>query len=313
MGRLCIRRSVEKAIRVHGGSSDNEVIGLLLGRVQHGVVVVKGSWRGKRPGSRVRVRLDGNMLAGALEDMGKRSESKSDVAIVGWYHTHPGHGVYLSPTDLKTQGVLNQFSHHVVAAVFDPRLGEMGYFVTGSKGRPIRLKDEHIHRFGGRDREIPDRFYLEHPTRFCPRCRSMIRSLQETGGSQPLFRCAHCGLQTREPMEARCPECKGRLVHAKKYYTGYCRRCKKPVLPPDDWWIEMKREETADEKKKEKRTRKVRKRSEPIDRRCRDMDRSNPGDSEADKPGGSETGNREGHPAGDGANGSCNRVGRVGK
>lgn len=52
----------------------------------------------------------------------------TDRVIVGWYHTHPGFGVFLSEMDL--------FIHHnffnlpwQVALVVDPRAGDEGFFV----------------------------------------------------------------------------------------------------------------------------------------------------------------------------------------
>jgi proteasome lid subunit RPN8/RPN11 len=47
--------------------------------------------------------------------------------LVGWYHTHPGLGVFLSGTDLRTQALF--FSHPwQVAVVMDPRRNEIGFF-----------------------------------------------------------------------------------------------------------------------------------------------------------------------------------------
>ncbi len=52
-----------------------------------------------------------------------------DHRIVGWYHTHPGHGVFLSKLDI--------FAHESffglpwqTALVYDPRNGEEGVFGT---------------------------------------------------------------------------------------------------------------------------------------------------------------------------------------
>jgi proteasome lid subunit RPN8/RPN11 len=55
------------------------------------------------------------------------------LRIVGWYHTHPGLGVFLSGTDLRTQRLYFAAPWHI-AIVIDPAAGEIGYFY-GSFGR----------------------------------------------------------------------------------------------------------------------------------------------------------------------------------
>ncbi len=55
--------------------------------------------------------------------------------ILGWYHTHPGLGVFLSPTDLRTQQIHFRLPWSV-AVVIDPISHESGIF-AGSKGTKI--------------------------------------------------------------------------------------------------------------------------------------------------------------------------------
>lgn len=60
----------------------------------------------------------------------------ADERIVGWYHSHPGLGVFLSPTDRRTHA--RHFPHAwQVALVVDPVRG--GWEVFGSEGRQVRL------------------------------------------------------------------------------------------------------------------------------------------------------------------------------
>lgn len=56
--------------------------------------------------------------------------------IVGWYHSHPNIGVFMSNTDLKTQ---EAFFYHPwsLSIVYDPVRHEIGYFL-GKKAQPIR-------------------------------------------------------------------------------------------------------------------------------------------------------------------------------
>jgi proteasome lid subunit RPN8/RPN11 len=67
----------------------------------------------------------------------------SDQTIVGSYHSHPGHGVFMSPTDKETQA--NIFDHEwQIALVVDPIREEVGFFL-GEKCVPCphwRFLDE---------------------------------------------------------------------------------------------------------------------------------------------------------------------------
>ncbi|MEB3187514.1 MAG: Mov34/MPN/PAD-1 family protein [bacterium] len=57
-------------------------------------------------------------------------------ALLGWYHSHPGLGVFLSGTDLGTQR--RHFAHPwSVAVVLDPLAETWGVFV-GPRGLPVR-------------------------------------------------------------------------------------------------------------------------------------------------------------------------------
>jgi proteasome lid subunit RPN8/RPN11 len=64
----------------------------------------------------------------------------SGSTIVGWYHSHPNHGIFLSGTDLNTQRLsFNKIWQ--IAVVFDPQRREIGYFYSaeGKKIEPIYL------------------------------------------------------------------------------------------------------------------------------------------------------------------------------
>lgn len=62
--------------------------------------------------------------------------------IVGWYHSHPGHGIFLSGTDLTTQrSCYNQIWQ--IAVVYDPINRQIGFFygADGKKIEPIYLEN----------------------------------------------------------------------------------------------------------------------------------------------------------------------------
>ncbi|GET41493.1 Mov34/MPN/PAD-1 family protein [Microseira wollei] len=61
--------------------------------------------------------------------------------IVGWYHSHPGHGIFLSGTDLTTQrSCYNQIWQ--IAVVYDPLNQQIGFFygADGKRIDPIYLE-----------------------------------------------------------------------------------------------------------------------------------------------------------------------------
>ena len=57
------------------------------------------------------------------------------TTIVGWYHSHPGHGIFLSGTDLNTQRLCFKQIWQI-AVVYDPLRLEIGYFYDAD-GRKI--------------------------------------------------------------------------------------------------------------------------------------------------------------------------------
>lgn len=52
---------------------------------------------------------------------------QSHQTFVGWYHTHPGLGVFMSGTDKRTQSLFFNQDWHV-AIVLDPKRGTIGFF-----------------------------------------------------------------------------------------------------------------------------------------------------------------------------------------
>jgi proteasome lid subunit RPN8/RPN11 len=75
----------------------------------------------------------------------------SDKRIVGWYHTHPRFGIFLSPQDIFIQE--NFFSQPwQVAFVIDPVAEEEGFFIW-QEGKPVRIERYWI---AGRERSISE-------------------------------------------------------------------------------------------------------------------------------------------------------------
>ncbi|RWS31117.1 COP9 signalosome complex subunit 5-like protein [Leptotrombidium deliense] len=97
-----------------------EVMGLLLGKVDANTMIVMDSFALPVEGTETRV----NAQAQAYEYMAAYTESTKQVGrlenVIGWYHSHPGYGCWLSGIDVSTQMLNQQFQEPFVAIVIDP-------------------------------------------------------------------------------------------------------------------------------------------------------------------------------------------------
>lgn len=64
----------------------------------------------------------------------------NDLSILGWYHSHPGMGIFLSPTDLRTQQ-LYFGAPWQIAVVLDPVARELGVFCGSERIEPEIIVD----------------------------------------------------------------------------------------------------------------------------------------------------------------------------
>ncbi|CAH1773412.1 unnamed protein product [Owenia fusiformis] len=106
---------------MHARSGGNlEVMGLLLGKVDGNQMIVMDSFALPVEGTETRV----NAQAQAYEYMAAYTESAKQVGrlenAIGWYHSHPGYGCWLSGIDVSTQMLNQQFQEPFVAIVVDP-------------------------------------------------------------------------------------------------------------------------------------------------------------------------------------------------
>jgi proteasome lid subunit RPN8/RPN11 len=129
--QVIIRQSVLDAIATHGKSDTGvEVCGVLVGNIYSD---------GAAPYAVVEAAISGEHSSGRSTQVTFTSETWTHIndvrdrehpskQILGWYHTHPGFGIFLSEMDL--------FIHQSffaepwqLAFVFDPKSGEEGLFV----------------------------------------------------------------------------------------------------------------------------------------------------------------------------------------
>ncbi|EPB67658.1 Mov34/MPN/PAD-1 family protein [Ancylostoma ceylanicum] len=106
---------------IHARRGGNlEVMGLMQGRVDGNAFIIMDTFALPVEGTETRV----NAQAQAYEYMSVytdlcESEGKKEK-VVGWYHSHPGYGCWLSGIDVATQALNQQFQEPWVAIVVDP-------------------------------------------------------------------------------------------------------------------------------------------------------------------------------------------------
>jgi proteasome lid subunit RPN8/RPN11 len=125
------RQSVLDQIHAHGKSSmEAEVCGVLIGEVFFdrlaGWAYVEHCIPGDTAvGKQTQVTFTSETWTKIHETLEKNYPGKK---IVGWYHTHPGFGIFLSGMDLFIQD--NFFNQPwQIATVYDPHSGEEGTFI----------------------------------------------------------------------------------------------------------------------------------------------------------------------------------------
>ncbi len=131
-----IALAVMREIRAHARSSmDAEICGVLLGSADDDTTEVTALIRGEHAahgGAHVTFTHETWKHIYKVKD-----EKYPDHKIVGWYHSHPGFGIFLSGHDLFIHQ--HFFGHpHQVAWVYDPHADEEGCF-GWEDGRVVRL------------------------------------------------------------------------------------------------------------------------------------------------------------------------------
>jgi len=106
---------------IHAHSGGNiEVMGLMLGKIDETTMIIHDVFALPVEGTETRV----NAHTQAYEYMSKFVNDKQHVQrlenAIGWYHSHPGYGCWLSGIDVGTQSLHQQFEEPYVAIVVDP-------------------------------------------------------------------------------------------------------------------------------------------------------------------------------------------------
>jgi proteasome lid subunit RPN8/RPN11 len=179
---VVMEAEVARKIRQHARTSMKaEVCGVLIGSAEHERMTVEACIAGinaAQGGAHVTFTQD------TWEHIYKiKDKEYPDHKIVGWYHSHPGFGVFLSEHDLFIQQ--NFFSNaQQVAWVYDPHTDEEGCFgwVNGNieKLSAIRVgysQDVEITGAAAHEIEEDDESALD----------SMVRTDREPRGAEPAW------------------------------------------------------------------------------------------------------------------------------
>lgn len=100
-----------------GGSL--EVMGLMQGYIASETFIVTDAFRLPVEGTETRVNAQGDANEYMVEYLQSCRDSGRMENAVGWYHSHPGYGCWLSGIDVSTQS-MQQMSDPFVAVVIDP-------------------------------------------------------------------------------------------------------------------------------------------------------------------------------------------------
>jgi COP9 signalosome complex subunit 5 len=101
-----------------GGSI--EVMGLMLGKIESHTFVVTDAFRLPVEGTETRVNAQDEANEYMVEFLQRAREQGQMENAVGWYHSHPGYGCWLSGIDVNTQKTQQQFQDPFCAIVIDP-------------------------------------------------------------------------------------------------------------------------------------------------------------------------------------------------
>ncbi|KAK3900880.1 JAB1/Mov34/MPN/PAD-1 ubiquitin protease-domain-containing protein [Staphylotrichum tortipilum] len=123
-----------------GGSL--EVMGLMQGYVDGPALVVTDAFRLPVEGTETRVNAQGDADEYLVEYLSACRDESRQENVIGWYHSHPGYGCWLSGIDVATQQ-LQQLQGPMVAVVIDPdrtvsaNKVEIGAFRTYPEGYTV--------------------------------------------------------------------------------------------------------------------------------------------------------------------------------
>jgi len=120
-----------------------EVMGLMMGKVDGDTMIVMDSFALPVEGTETRVNAQTEGYEYMVEYLSLIREVGRQENALGWYHSHPGYGCWLSGIDVSTQMLNQQFQEPWLAIVIDPVRTissgkvELGAFRTYPEGHKV--------------------------------------------------------------------------------------------------------------------------------------------------------------------------------
>jgi proteasome lid subunit RPN8/RPN11 len=149
---VVIQRSVFEAIHSHGRTDTSvEICGVLVGNICHDRISPYLLIEAHIPGDKAASKeTQVTFTAETWDTIQKAMEADHpDKKVVGWYHTHPGFGIFLSGMDLFIQDNFFNLPWQV-AWVYDPVAETDGVFVwrAGKSEKAEYLIEENLGEWG---------------------------------------------------------------------------------------------------------------------------------------------------------------------
>ena len=128
-----------KIVNHAASSPETEVAGLLIGREAGSWLEVWDAATGPQFGTAGYVKLDEEFMARVAEAL---HEARIGLYIVGWYHSHPGLSVFMSPVDVRTQMAYQSLYPKAIALVIDPSKYLRTGHISNIDFRVFRVSDD---------------------------------------------------------------------------------------------------------------------------------------------------------------------------
>lgn len=105
----------------HTRSGGNiEVMGIMIGKIIGNSMVVIDAFALPVEGTETRVNAQAEGNEYMIQYLDQIQEVMRSENAIGWYHSHPGYGCWLSGIDVSTQKLNQQFQEPFLAVVIDP-------------------------------------------------------------------------------------------------------------------------------------------------------------------------------------------------
>ncbi|EPZ33258.1 JAB1/Mov34/MPN/PAD-1 domain-containing protein [Rozella allomycis CSF55] len=100
---------------------DIEVMGLMQGKIKGQSMIVMDAFALPVEGTETRVNAAAEGYEYMVDYMTVIKQAGKQENVIGWYHSHPGYGCWLSGIDVSTQHLNQQFQEPFLAVVIDPK------------------------------------------------------------------------------------------------------------------------------------------------------------------------------------------------